>query len=215
MEKSIEDIWKEGFLKNNDLTVPKINDLYNRKSQHIIDKFKRYFSINLIAIVVFALLVLITAILGGTPFIGFSIFSLLILIVFIGKRKLETLQQIDKGLNSYQYLQTFDQWLKDMLSLYKKLYRFLYPLFFLLFFWGTFFSVLDQATIQKLAAKSSQAFYTFRGVPVSWILGSLLFAGLIVLFSGVIYRFDIHLIYGRQLKKLDEILADMEELRRE
>jgi len=54
MEKSIENIWKEGFLKNDALVVPKINNLYDQKSIHIIDKFKRMFKINLIAIVFFA-----------------------------------------------------------------------------------------------------------------------------------------------------------------
>ena len=51
MEKSIETIWKEGFLKSDTLIAPKLNDLYNQKSKHVIDKFKRVFKINLIAIV--------------------------------------------------------------------------------------------------------------------------------------------------------------------
>ena len=54
MEKSIENIWKEGFLKSDALVAPKINNLYNQKSIHIIDKFKRMFKINLIAIVAFS-----------------------------------------------------------------------------------------------------------------------------------------------------------------
>ena len=43
MEKSIENIWKEGFLKSDALVAPKLNNLYNKKSIHIIDKFKRRF----------------------------------------------------------------------------------------------------------------------------------------------------------------------------
>ncbi len=61
MEKSIENIWKEGFLKNDALTAPKINNLYNQKSIHIIDKFKRMFRINLISIVVGSLVFLIVS----------------------------------------------------------------------------------------------------------------------------------------------------------
>ena len=50
MEKSIETIWKEGFLNQDALIAPKLNNLYNKKSTHIVDKFKRMFRINLIAI---------------------------------------------------------------------------------------------------------------------------------------------------------------------
>ena len=59
MERSIENIWKEGFLKSDALVAPKINNLYNQKSIHIIDKFKRMFKINLIAIIVFSFVFLI------------------------------------------------------------------------------------------------------------------------------------------------------------
>ena len=44
MNKSIENIWKEGFT-NKDLMIPKINDFYNKKSislvEKIIDGFKK------------------------------------------------------------------------------------------------------------------------------------------------------------------------------
>lgn len=53
MEKSIETIWREGFLKSDALVAPKLNELYNQKSIHIVDKFKSMYRINLIAIVVF------------------------------------------------------------------------------------------------------------------------------------------------------------------
>ena len=50
MEKSIESIWKEGFLQKNALVVPKLNNLYDKKSIHIIDKFKRMFKISSIVV---------------------------------------------------------------------------------------------------------------------------------------------------------------------
>ena len=58
MEKSIESIWKEGFLDSNAMVAPKLNNLYNKKSIHIIDKFKRMFKINLNALVVFSFVIL-------------------------------------------------------------------------------------------------------------------------------------------------------------
>ena len=52
MEKSIESIWKEGFLKSDALVAPKLNDLYNQKSEHVVDKVNRLYTINLIVIIV-------------------------------------------------------------------------------------------------------------------------------------------------------------------
>jgi hypothetical protein len=52
MEKSIEHIWKTGFLDSKALVAPQVNDLYTRKSEHIIEKFKRMFRFNLKAIAI-------------------------------------------------------------------------------------------------------------------------------------------------------------------
>ena len=40
MEKSIESIWKQGFLNSDVLVAPKLNNLYNRKSIHSIDTYQ-------------------------------------------------------------------------------------------------------------------------------------------------------------------------------
>ena len=43
MEKTIETIWKEGFLKSSELLIPQINIMYNQKSKNIIEKlFDRF-----------------------------------------------------------------------------------------------------------------------------------------------------------------------------
>ena len=86
MEKSIENIWKEGFLKSDALVAPKINNLYNQKSIHIIDKFKRMFKINLIAIVAFSFIFLIVSFFVGIPLMGAIFFepSLCLLLLIRG-----------------------------------------------------------------------------------------------------------------------------------
>ena len=47
MEKSIETIWNKGFLDSDTLVVPKLNNLYNKKSKTITDKLKRMMKINI------------------------------------------------------------------------------------------------------------------------------------------------------------------------
>jgi len=93
MEKSIENIWKEGFLKSDALVAPKINDLYNQKSIHIIDKFKRMFKINLIAIVAFSFFILIVSFFVGIPLMGSIFFVALTVLVIINKRLFNDLEK--------------------------------------------------------------------------------------------------------------------------
>ncbi len=86
MEKSIESIWKQGFLNSDALVAPKLNNLYNQKSIHLIDKFKRMFKINLNAIVIGSLLFLGISFLIGIPFMGIGFFLTLSIIVIVNKK---------------------------------------------------------------------------------------------------------------------------------
>ena len=43
MRKTIEATWREGFLNPDALVAPKVNDLYTRKSSHIVDRIQRAF----------------------------------------------------------------------------------------------------------------------------------------------------------------------------
>ena len=129
MEKSIENIWKEGFLKNDALVAPKINSLYTRKSIHIIDKFKRMFRANLIAVIIGSFVFLIVSWLLHIPVMGVLFFVTLMVLVFINKRLLNELEKIDQGQNSYQYLKNFSLWIKKQIAINKRLATFLYPVF--------------------------------------------------------------------------------------
>ena len=140
MEKSIEIIWKEGFLKSDALVAPKINNLYGQKSIHIIDKFKRMFKINLIAIVAFSFIFLIVSFFVGIPVMGAIFFITLTVLVIINKRLLNDLEKIDKGASSYQYLKAFNQWVKKQVTINKRLSIFLYPSFFMSFIIGFWFN---------------------------------------------------------------------------
>lgn len=77
IEKSIESIWKEGFIPENALIAPKVTNIYDRKSIHTIDKFKRMFRNNLIIIVVGGLIFLVFSIFAGMPLFGVSFFAVM------------------------------------------------------------------------------------------------------------------------------------------
>ena len=218
MEKSIEDIWKEGFLKGDALIAPKINNLYNKKSIDIIDKFKRMFKINLIATVVFAFVFLIVSFFNGIPLTGAIFFVTLIVLVIINKRLLDGLEKIDKGVSSYEYLKAFNNWIKKQVAINKRMSTFLYPIFFMSIVIGFWFNDAEGIPLgERLVGEVLYGFpdiYLIQGIPLIVIIVILLIVGLLAFFGGRIYLWDLNLIYGRVLKKLEELMADIEELKK-
>ncbi|MFT5452753.1 MAG: hypothetical protein ACI9N9_002248 [Enterobacterales bacterium] len=212
MNKSIESIWEEGFLKGDELIIPKINNLYEQKSIHIIDKFKKMFRINLIAITVSSIIVLIVTIAVKLPFLGIIIFLLLNALVINGIKHMKFLQTIDKTVSSYEYLKSFDNWLKDQISSYTRLYQYFYPLLFLGMVMGVYFSVYWERILSELIIVFPSS-SLIMGIPVYFLIPVAIITILLGVFGGAIYRMDLELSYGNIIRKLDGIINDMEELR--
>jgi len=213
MKQSIETIWKKGFIKNDVLIAPKINHLYDKKSQNIVDKFHRMFEINRKAIIAGAVVILLVLSFIGAPFLGIFIFASLFVLLHVGKQGMEKLNQLDKNTSSYHYLKSFVEWKKDVVSVYEKTYRFFYPILFLALVIRYRFSG-DGKTIINMIITEWPDSYVLFGIPVFLLIGILMIAGLLIYFAGPIYRKDLDLVYGSSFRKLDELIAEMEELRR-
>ncbi|GAA4244314.1 hypothetical protein DFQ10_101801 [Winogradskyella eximia] len=217
MEKSIENIWKEGFLKSDALVVPKINNLYNQKSIHIIDKFKRMFKINLIAIIAFSFIFLIVSFFVGIPITGVIFFITLSVLVFINKMLLNGLEKIDKGASSYQYLKSFNEWIQKQVAINKKMSRFLYPIIFMSLVLGFWFKDAEGMPLgERLVDEILVGFpdtYLIFGIPLIGIVIVAVILVLLFLVGGRIYKWDLNIVYGRIFKKLEELMTDIESLR--
>lgn len=217
MEKSIENIWKEGFLKSDALVAPKINNLYNQKSIHIIDKFKRMFRINLIAIVVFSFVFLLVSYFIGIPITGIIFFVMLWVLVYFNKKLLNDLEQIDLGDSSYKYLKAFNQWKNKQISINKKFSRFLYPIIFISMLLGFWFKDVEGMPLgERLVDEILIGFpdmYLVYGIPLIGVVIVLLILILLAYFGGRIYKWDLNIVYGRIFRKLDELMIDIESLR--
>ena len=217
MERSIENIWKEGFLKSDALVVPKINNLYHQKSIHIIDKFKRMFKINLIAIVAFSFIFLIVSFFVGIPITGVMFFVTLSVLVFINKKLLNGLDKIDKGVSSYLYLKKFNEWIKKQVAINKKMSTFLYPIIFTSMDLGFWFKDAEGMPLgERLVNEVLLGFpdiYLIYGIPLIGIVIAFLILVLLAFFGGRIYKWDLNIVYGRVFKKLEELMTDIESLR--
>ncbi|MEM7185798.1 MAG: hypothetical protein AAF466_03980 [Bacteroidota bacterium] len=211
MEKSIERIWKEGFLKQDAMVAPKVNDLYNQKSDHIIDKIIRMGKINLYAIAIGSLVVLTIALMVGSYMGGTLLFLVLNSLVWAAVQNSKGLQRIDKGGSSYEYINSFNNWLQSYIRKFRRIYRVVYPLIFFAFLLG--FWEYGGADITRELLESNPDMTFILGVPKLVFIIGLLIVGLAALFSGPLYRFDVWSVYGPVLRKLKEILTDMEELR--
>lgn len=212
MEKSIETIWKKGFLDSDALVAPKLNNLYNQKSKTIIDKLKRMMRINIYAVAIYALLNTALYAWLGAPYAGVVIFFLLMGVCWNSIRQEKAMQRIDVNLSSYEYLKSFNHKLKTAISGSTNAMRFLYPLAFL----ACLMPIVQalKAGNETSAAIADSGFHLTYGIPTfGWII-ALGIAVLIYIFGGKIYQWDINLIYGRIFRKIDSMIAEMEELRK-
>lgn len=212
MNKSIESMWKEGFVSNSDLTAPKINDLYNRKSQNIVDKLQSMFALNIKAIVIGCVVMLVLMSIIGAPFLGLYICVLLAPLIVIAKRELTKSINLSKGQSSYDYIINFNFWLQSSIATYSRYYKLFYPLFFLGLVIQAIVSDVGQEVIAVLLEKFPTEF-VLLGLPYYLIIVVLVVTLIIAKFAVALYRLDLNIIYGRQFKKLEELIKDMEALR--
>jgi len=218
MEKSIETIWKEGFIKNDALVAPKLNDLYNQKSIDIVDKFKHMYKINRIAIVAFAILIIPLSYITRMIYMGIPMAILFIAISLVTHKFSKQLDTIDKNTSSYEYLSSFNKWVKDMIAVNSKLSTFLYPYVFLAVVLGFWFIDIDGTILgDRFINGFVSEFPTtslVNGFPILLLIPFFLAIGILAFFGGKIGKWDINLVYGRVLNKLEDLLSDMEELRK-
>lgn len=214
MTKSIETIWQEGFVNDKQLTAPKINDLYNRKSQNIVDKLQHMFAINIKAIIIGSLIMLIMMSLIGAPYLGLYICCLLIPLIIIAKQELKKSVNLSKGQSSYDYLMSFNDWLESSIEAYSAYYKIFYPLLFI--------GMATQAVVSNAGGKIIALFvekfptnFIILGQPYYLIITLAIITLIITKYADALYRLDLNIVYGRQFKKLAELIADMKELRKE
>jgi len=199
MERSIENIWKEGFESDKSFELPLVKDLYTRKSKLIIDKIKstsKWDNLSLIpmAIFLFGLFTFLSKVI-----LGIYVAALILLLFFLNKRMMKKLDQFDAGSNTYQYLTTYYTQLKIIQKFYIKLMAIGIPVFIIPAYWMYFLETPMMIDFMGLGI--------YFQIIIVAVTASLL-SGLGVL----CYKLSTHLVYGKLTTRIEEIINDMEEL---
>ena len=217
MEKSIESIWKEGFLNTDALVIPKINDLYNRKSISVVDTYKRMFKKNIILLFVLAFVGLIYTLFIGMPYMGVPMFFMVNALAIVDLRLSKGLNKIDNKTSCYQYLKTLNNWMIHKTRVNIIMARILYPYTLISIVLGYWYYNIEGSTLGDMTMKSLLQVYPglplIFGFPVYGILVLMVLSGFLIYMAERIYKWDVNLVYGNVLKKLSELMSDMEELR--
>ncbi len=212
MERSIENIWKEGFLKAENLEAPKVIDLYNRKSIHLTQNLRKMFITNLWGIGGLALFCLLGTALLGSLWVGLIMSWIFGIIIYIGWKALKQYDEHTPSSNSYQYLLSIDRWIKGMMQIYIKVYRILYPSILVSFVLAFWFSRFHDKLLNKLLSINPDVTMVYD-MPVFLIIALLVMAAIFSLLAKPIYLLDMKIVYGPILKKLEEMISEMETLR--
>ena len=212
MRKTIEATWREGFLNSDALVAPKVNDLYTRKSRHIVDRIQRMQRINEIAIVIGAPIMWIFLSAVGIPYTGAILWTVWVGLLVVRRLYITKFDAPDSSLDSYHYLKALHGWLKDRMVRSRRVQRHLYALTFLAIAIGAGASEPGQLLI-RLIVQSNPDIRVVNGVPLVLIAGVAAAAIVVDLLGGVIFDFDVNTVYRGVFRKLDEMVAEMEELR--
>jgi hypothetical protein len=212
MRKTIEATWREGFLNPDALVAPKVNDLYTRKSGHIVDRIQRMLRINQIAIVIGALIAWALFSAVGMPYGGAIMCTAWVGLVVVRWLYIAKFDAPDNSLDSYHYLKAFHGRLKDRMARSKRLQRHIYAMTFIALAIGIGESEAGRQLI-RLIVESNPGIRLVNGVPLILIVGALAIAIVAELLGGIIFDFDVNTVYRNVFRKLDEMVAEMEELR--
>lgn len=197
MNKSIEEIWSEGFDNNNFSIPPVIVNLYDKKSILTIDKLKAASKKDNWSIIPMALIVLIFFIIKSKVIFGLYFATLMMSLFFLNRKRLQFLNTINTDQSCFEYLSKIQKMIKDNVKFYTRLlgigFPFLASIGYCLFILGTDQKdhLLETYSINTMITSSIILLMSFS------IIGVLSF------------RLSNYLIYGRLIKKIDEMIEEL------
>ena len=202
MDKSIEEIWSEGFQDEKYLIPPVINDLYNKKSILTVDKLKSVSKKDNWSIIPLSIITLIFFIIKSKLLFGLYISALMLSLFFLNRKKLKFLYTINTSQSCFQYLGKLQEMIKNNVKSTTRLLGVGLPFFgyvgLCIFIFESNMEnfILETYSLKQLLIKSVI------------ILISLSVVGIIS------FRLSNYLIYGRLITKIDEMIDELGQLKK-
>ena len=197
MEKSIENIWKEGFESEKNFKLPVVKDLYNQKSKLIIERIKATSKKDNISIIPIAILLFSLFVFLGKTLLGAYIGFLLVLLFFLNKKMLKKLDQLKVSSNTYQYLTEYHSKLKEIQRFYTNLLGIGLPVVIIPGYWMYFQGTSIMSGFMSLDL-------------IFQIIISMVTAVLLSALGVVGYKLSVQVLYAKSITRLEEIIHDME-----
>ena len=202
MDKSIEEIWSEGFQDEKYLIPPVINDLYNKKSILTVDKLKSVSKKDNWSIIPLSIITLIFFIIKSKLLFGLYISALMLSLFFLNRKKLKFLYTINTSQSCFQYLGKLQEMIKNNVKSTTRLLGIGLPFFgyvgLCIFIFESNMEnfILETYSLKQLLIKSII------------LLMSLSVIGIIS------FRLTNYLVYGRLIKKIDEMINELDLLKK-
>jgi hypothetical protein len=202
MDKSIEEIWSEGFQDEKYLIPPVINDLYNKKSILTVDKLQSVSKKDNWSIIPLSIITLIFFIIKSKLLFGLYISALMLSLFFLNRKKLKFLYTINTSQSCFQYLGKLQEMIKNNVKSTTRLLGIGLPFFgYLGLCIFIFESNMENFILETYSSKQ------------------LLIKSIIILMSlsviGIIsFRLTNYLVYGRLIKKIDEMIDELNLLKK-
>ncbi len=198
MDKSIEEIWSNAFQDNKYLIPPVIVDLYNKKSILTVDKLKSTSKKDNWSIIPIAIITLIFFIINSKLILGIYISALMLSMFFLNKKQLEFLNTINTSEPCFHYLIKLQKWIKNNVKFYTRLLGIGLPLFAYV---GFCIFIIESNQYEYIL--ESYSFKELLAISI-FILTSFSSIGILC------YRLSNYLIYGRLIKKINEMIDELE-----
>ena len=199
MEKSIENIWTKGFLKEEKLAVPRINNLYQRKSRLLIEELKRTYRVDNRSIIPLTLIFVVGFSIAGHVLLGLYFMILMLTMFFLNKKKLKSLEEININTTTYDYLIKYRKMFFQLKKFYTRLLGFGLPIAGII---GYYLFFRNAPVLEKIL--QLKALYIVAIV--------LALSGILATIGILSYLLSVRLIYGKFIRRLDDMIADMEDL---
>lgn len=204
MEKSIEKMWNEAFIKEKSLIAPKINDIYNQKSKSIINKIRRTYEFDNKGLLTIAGIVLIGGVLLSETIIGLYGTFLILCLYFFNTSLLKKFSKIDVKCDNLTYIKNYRNVIKSITNTTKKLFIFAIPLAVLSIFILAY-NIKETSFLSKFISKDT-TFIQFFGI-------GLLIAIAVAIIGKIAFTISTKILYGTLVSKLDDIIKELEVLK--